>query len=280
MSDHTMIATSTDEVPLFFTSGARALFGIFHHPAPAARPKPGFVFCHPLAEEKLWAHRVFVSFARRLAAAGHAVLRFDFTGNGDSGGSFSDLSMSVLGEDLRSAIAELRRITGTPDVSLLGLRLGANVAMTVAEDARDLQELILWAPITDGERYMQDLLRINLMTQMATYKTVRQERPALVAEMEQGHTVNVDGYELAWPLYASISSVKEGEQPHRFAGSCLIVQIDRQPRPAPDLERLARSYPAATVTFAQEDAFWKEIARFYQTAPNLFEVTSAWLAAR
>lgn len=272
MTDH------HDEVPLFFNSGNRALFGVLHRPAAEAAPKPAFVFCHPLGEEKLWTHRVFVSFARQLAARGHPVLRFDFTGNGDSEGSFSDLSMALLVDDLRCAILEARRLTGATDINLLGLRLGANVAM-MAADAADVRQLILWSPITDGDRYMQELLRINLMTQMATYKAIRHERPELVAQMEQGQTVNVDGYEMGWPLYISVASIKGGSEPQAFTGSCLIVQIDKQPRPAPELGRLATSYPAATVTFAQEEAFWKEIARFYQSAPNLFEVTTGWLGA-
>ena len=268
-----------DEVPLFFDSGHRALFGVLHRPPTGAPPKSAFVFCHPLGEEKLWAHRVFVSFARRLAASGHPVLRFDFTGNGDSEGSFSDLSMALLTDDLRNAIGEARGLTGTTDICLLGLRLGANVAMKAAAEAPDVRQLILWSPITDGDRYMQDLLRINLMTQMATLKAVRHERPELVAQMEQGRTVNVDGYEMGWPLYSSVAAIKAGSEPQTFAGSCLIVQIDRQPRAAPELEQLAKSYPAATVTFAEEEAFWKEIARFYQDAPNLFEVTIGWLEA-
>ena len=65
----------------------------------------------------------------------------------------------------------------------------------------------------------------------------------------------------------------------RFAGPCLIVQIDRHARPAADLERLASAYPSATVQSAQEEAFWKEIPRFYQDAPHLFEITTAWLGA-
>ena len=268
-----------DEVPLFFPNGDRALFGVLHRPSAGADTRPAFVFCHPLGEEKLWTHRVFVSYARQLAAAGYPVLRFDLTGNGDSEGSFSDLSMATLCADLRCAIQEVRRLTGVTAVSLLGLRLGANVAMTVAEDATDLRHLILWSPITDGERYLQELLRINLMTQMATYKEIRQERPALVAEMEQGRTVNVDGYEMAWPLYSSVCPIKPELQHHVFGGPCLIVQIDRQARSAAELQRLAESYPAATMKFAQEEAFWKEIARFYQHAPNLFDVTTEWLAA-
>lgn len=268
-----------DEIPLFFPSGDRSLFGVLHRPAAGAPARPAFVFCHPLAEEKLWTHRVFVSYARQLAAAGHAVLRFDTTGNGDSEGSFSDLSMTMLCDDLRAAIAELRRQTGAAGVSLLGLRLGANVAMMVADTEADVRQLVLWAPITDGERYLQELLRVNLLTQMATFKEIREERPALVAAMQEGRTVNVDGYEMAWPLYSSVSGYQPAAERHLFGGPCLIVLIDRQARPAPDLARLAESYPNATVVFAQEEAFWKEIARFYQQADNLFTVTTDWLAS-
>jgi uncharacterized protein len=267
-----------DEIPLFFPSGDRSLFGVLHRPAAGAPGRPAFVFCHPLAEEKLWTHRVFVSYARQLAAAGYPVLRFDATGNGDSEGNFSDLSMTMLCDDVRAAIAEVRRQTGATAVSLLGLRLGANVAMMAADGASDVRHLVLWAPITDGERYLQELLRVNLLTQMATFKEIRQERPELVAAMQQGQVVNVDGYEMAWPLYSSVSGYKPEAESHVFGGPCLIVQIDRQARPAPDLARLAQSYPNAAVTFAQEEAFWKEIARFYQQAENLFAVTTEWLA--
>ena len=58
----------TTETPFFFPSGKHSLFGILHQPA-AATCLPAFVFCHPFGEEKLWTHRVFVSFARRLARA-------------------------------------------------------------------------------------------------------------------------------------------------------------------------------------------------------------------
>ena len=199
-----------DEIPLFFPSGDRALFGVLHRPPAGAGARPAFVFCHPLAEEKLWTHRVFVSYARQLAAAGYPVLRFDATGNGDSEGSFSDLSMTILCDDVRAAIAEVRRQTGATAVSLLGLRLGATVAMMVADEVPDIKDLVLWAPVTDGEKYLQELLRVNLLTQMATFKEIRQERPALVTEMQEGRTVNVDGYEMAWPLYSSVSRLQAG----------------------------------------------------------------------
>ena len=273
------VTMSGSEVPFYFANGGYSLFGVLHTPVgPAAACDP-FVFCHPFGEEKLWAHRVFVSYARRLAAAGHPVLRFDFMGNGDSEGSFSDSSMATACADVRRAIQEVRRLTGARSVSLLGLRLGATVASLVADEAEDIRRLIMWAPITDGARHMQELLRINVMTQMASFKQVRQDRPDLVAAMQQGHTVNVDGYEMGLELYTSVSALQLGSEPHAFGGPCLIVQVEPQPKPATDLQRLAASYPASTVRFAQEDAFWKEIARYYQDAPNLFDVTGAWLEA-
>lgn len=268
-----------DETPIFFDGGSCALFGVLHRPATAAEAKPAFVFCHPLAEEKLWSHRVFVSYARRLAAAGHPVLRFDFMGNGDSAGEFSELSVATFCADLRCAIAEARRLTGTTAVSLLGLRLGGTIASLVAEEEPHISQLILWAPITDGERYMQELLRVNLMMQMAAYKSVTQDRQELIADMQQGRTVNIDGYEMGWPLYSSVAAIKAGLTPHVFAGQCLVVDVDRQPRPITDFQRLAASYSMGAAEFAQEEPFWKELLTFYQEAPTLFDVTSQWLGA-
>ena len=83
------------ESPFFFPRGDARLFGVLHRPSgPVSRS--GFVLSHPFAEEKLWSHRVFVSFARALAGRGLAVLRFDYAGAGDS-------SVDVGGRTWRSS---------------------------------------------------------------------------------------------------------------------------------------------------------------------------------
>ena len=73
------------EKPFIFPNGSYNLFGILHEPEIESNGE-GFVFCSPFAEEKLWAHRVFVNFARELARLGYTVLRFDYMGHGDSEG--------------------------------------------------------------------------------------------------------------------------------------------------------------------------------------------------
>lgn len=268
------------ETPFFFANGSAELFGVWHQPD-VDSGRTAFVFCHPFGEEKLWAHRVFVTFARSLAADGHPVLRFDYMGNGDSSGRFGESSLTSAVADVHAAIAEVRRRLGPRRVSLLGLRLGATIASLAAESVVDLERLVLWAPIVDGARYMQELLRINLSTQLAVYKEVRRDREQLVEAMRAGELVNIDGYDTAFPMYDQVSAVKLAAVPKTCASPCLVVQVDRQTgRAMPELEQLVQTYPAGQLALVQEEPFWKEIQRFYDRAPALFEETRRWLSER
>jgi exosortase A-associated hydrolase 2 len=272
----------TIETPFFFEGAAGALFGLLHEPPPdGPATREAFVFCHPFAEEKLWTHRTCVTMARALALRGHPVLRFDCRGNGDSDGVFPDFSLAGALDDVARAVEIVRERTGRTAVSLLGLRLGGTIAALSAERIPDIARLVMWAPVVDGGRYMQEQLRVNLATQLAVYKEIRQDRNALVATLQAGATVNVDGYEMAWPLFEQLSAVKLAATPRAFAGPCLIVQMDRQDgaRPLPELEQLRAAYPRATLALVREEPFWKEIDAFYERAPRLYESTLAWLEA-
>ena len=263
------------ELPFFFEGRSARLFGVLHEAAPG-RGVP-FVFCHPFGEEKLWTHRVFVTFARRLAERGHPVLRFDCTGNGDSGGDFSATSVTSMEADIQTAIDLLKARVSAPRVALLGLRLGATLAARVADGRGDVERIVLWSPIVDGQRYMQDLLRINVTTQMAVYKAVRLDREQLAAELRAGGTVNVDGYEIGGRFFDELSALTL-TGPRRFIGPCLIVQVDRPgARPAAELQQLGAAYHGAQARLAEESLFWKEIDRFYDAAPSLFAATEGWL---
>lgn len=267
---------------MFFENGSYRLFGVLHEPV-AAPSGWGWVLCHPFAEEKLWAQRVYVSFARMLAARGAWVLRFDAMGNGDSQGHFSDSSVETMLSDIGCAIRQLERSSETPlSVGLLGLRFGATLAALAAERYPTVRKLVLWEPIVDGGKYMQELLRVNLTTQTAIYKEIRHNREALVRMMrEEGRTVNVDGYEIAYPCYEQASAVKLNEGVKRFSGPSLIVQMGVAGQPVrSDVKALQESYPTADLRVAVEEPFWKEIKRWYWTAPNLFEATSAWVEGR
>ena len=121
------------ERPFFFHDEKVRLFGVLH--APKNRSvKQGFVFCHPFMEEKLWTHRVFVSFARELVKKGFAVLRFDHYGHGDSEGTFKDVDINRYLSDINTAIEQLKEeVPSIKYVNLLGMRCGCMTAATIAE---------------------------------------------------------------------------------------------------------------------------------------------------
>ena len=83
------------ETPFFFKTESRRLFGVLHLPEAGSPGTRAIVMSHPFGEEKLWSHRVFVSCARALAARGYTVLRFDYTGAGDSTGDTADTSLDM-----------------------------------------------------------------------------------------------------------------------------------------------------------------------------------------
>jgi exosortase A-associated hydrolase 2 len=265
------------ETPFFFDRPGAQLFGLLHQPAAADRVP--FVFCHPFGEEKLWAHRTFVSFARALAHRGHCVLRFDYLGNGESSGSFSQSSIATALDDIACAIELIKRRTGATHIGLLGLRLGASLALKAAASRSDVKALVLWSPILDGAHYLQDLLRINVTTQLAVYREVKRDREALTAVLEAGDTVNVDGYEIGPEMARQLGALAIADEPALPTARCLIAHIDRNPaaRPPRELEALCARLADSQTSVVQEDQFWKEILRFYYEAPNLFAVTERWL---
>ncbi|MEQ1795836.1 MAG: alpha/beta hydrolase [Nitrospira sp.] len=266
---------------MFFANGAYRLFGVLHQPV-GAPSGAGWVFCHPFAEEKLWAQRVYVSFARMLASRGAWVLRFDAMGNGDSEGEFSAASVDTMLSDIECAISLLERLSGMGQgIGLLGLRFGATLAALAAERSPKVGKLVLWEPVVDGAKYMQELLRINLTTQTAVYKEIRHNREALVRMMREGSTVNIDGYELAYPCYDQASAANLIAEKKQFAGPNLIIQVGKDGQAfRQDLTALQQAYSSSEIRGVVEEPFWKEIKRWYRTAPNLFETTLAWMGER
>lgn len=271
------LSTDLAEEPFFFSGERCRLFGVLHRPK--ISPTRGcFVFCHPFAEEKLWTHRVYVSFARELADRGHWVLRFDTTGNGDSEGELSTTTVESSLADIGSAIEILKKRTEASEVSLLGMRLGATLAAATADRRKDIDRLVLWEPVVDGGRYMQEILRSNLATQLAVYGKVVETRDDLVAKMKAGEIVNIDGYEIALPLFEEVSKLNLGGSGAIFEGPTLVAQIGKNGQPLrKDIKTLTERYPDLSMALVVEEPFWREIKRFYGRANRLFEATWNWL---
>jgi exosortase A-associated hydrolase 1 len=125
--------TYIEETTLFLCEG-EPLVGILAKPATPA--DTGVVVIVGGPQYRAGSHRQFVLLSRALAAAGYAVLRFDYRGMGDSSGAQRDFESAS--RDVGAAIDQLQQ--GAPTVQrvvLWGLCDGASAALLYCNDVQD-----------------------------------------------------------------------------------------------------------------------------------------------
>lgn len=161
----------------FSDAGGAQLFGLFH---PAGEPSgKAVLLCPPFGQEAIRTHRLYRVLAERLARAGHAVLRFDYRGTGDSAGDDVDGTFTGWCEDLLAAHAELMRRSAATQVTWIGLRLGASLALTAAaKPSAGLRRVVACEPIVDGSAYLA-LLRERHVAEVESVLSLR-PRPSPV----------------------------------------------------------------------------------------------------
>ncbi len=144
-----------------FGAPGRELFAWFH---PAATPTRDacVVLCNALGTDLTRSDRAYRHLAERLAADGFAVLRFEMLGTGDSAGDehAPDLVRAWL-DDIGHACDELRARSGAKKTALVGLRLGATLAMTLAAERGDVDSLVLWSPCISGKAFVTEQVKLH-----------------------------------------------------------------------------------------------------------------------
>src|SRR5437868_1989980 len=115
---------------------------------PEGEPQAYALFAHCFTCSKDSKAAAYV--ARALSARGIAVLRFDFTGLGMSGGEFADTSFSSNVEDLAAAAGFLRERYRAPAL-LVGHSLGGAAVLAAAAHVPEARALAtIGAPFEAG----------------------------------------------------------------------------------------------------------------------------------
>ena len=141
----------------FFGVSPQRFYGCHHLPQVTRGKTFAVVLYSPIGQEYLQSHRVLYQLAVLLAKAGFHVLRFDYFGCGDSEGEFTLGSLGQWTKDSHCALEEIQKRSGLTRVCLIGLRLGAILAAQVAVDCPDVDNLVLWQPISNGGVYLNEL---------------------------------------------------------------------------------------------------------------------------
>jgi alpha-beta hydrolase superfamily lysophospholipase len=215
--------------PLYFTSGDQQLFGWLHRSATASAATVGLVICKPFGYEALCAHRSIRAFAEAAAEQGIPTLRFDYLGSGDSADIDSDADqITAWTDDVVSAVTELRRRTGVERVCLLGIRLGALLAVLAAARCTSVQGLIMIAPVISGKRYLRELRTARLA---ALLGAVSADSPQDQSEIETASpgAKEMSGYAMSAATLDSLSSVELDAL--TLAAHVQVLVIDRDDLP-------------------------------------------------
>jgi pimeloyl-ACP methyl ester carboxylesterase len=171
----------------FFGEATRQLYGVHHMPKSQQYRDTAVLFCPPLGREYMRTHRGLVRLAERLAREGYHVLRFDYYATGDSAGDDGDGTVQQWTDDARTAIQELRDLSGVERIIILGIRMGAALA-TLAATERRTEGLLLWDPVIDGPAHLsaQHALTLGFYADLNRYPVSRSEEIEAGAEDMSG----------------------------------------------------------------------------------------------
>lgn len=212
-------------------------FCIYHRPAEGSAGR-GVVYAHPFCEEMNKARRMAALQSRRLAAEGYAVLQVDLFGCGDSSGDFSDASWRIWKQDLKFALGWLKSRVDGP-LGLWGLRLGATLAADVARDpAVGIEHLLLWQPVSNGEQFLTQFLRLRLAAEMLAEGAAQSGVRELRETLGRGLPLEIAGYNLHPHLAAEIDALSLADLvPAVRRVHCLEVNAMAEPKLSPASQR-------------------------------------------
>jgi pimeloyl-ACP methyl ester carboxylesterase len=146
----------------FYLKSQRQWLFAWLHRREQACSDHGVIVCPPLGHEQIHAHRSLRHLADAAARAGFPVLRLDYHGTGDSAGTDEDPDRYATWlANLRDARAWMREQLGCQHITLVGLRLGAALAVQAAA-AQAVDDLLLWAPVVKGRAYVRELKALSL----------------------------------------------------------------------------------------------------------------------
>lgn len=224
--------------PLFFGEKSRQLLG-FHH-VPDGKAKPTAVLCcHPAPQEYMRTYRAVKNLADGLARTGMHVMRFDWSGTGDSAGRVQDVRLDTWQQDLAVAAEELLDLSGARRLAIVGLRLGASIAALACTKPRPVvaDTLVLWDPVVRGISWLES-------AQIAHQWHLDQHRVALSPD---------PGSLLGYPLSMALRDDLNNLDLRSLSAPARGRQVFLLPRVLPEQTELAAAWSAELVQVPDAD---------------------------
>ncbi|NNF67626.1 MAG: hydrolase 2, exosortase A system-associated [Gammaproteobacteria bacterium] len=251
--------------PFFFSARSGKLFAMLH--SASERSKRCILFVPPFAEEMNRSRDLMTATAVALNEKGIACCVFDLSGTGDSAGDFAAARWASWQSDLHDMVKMLRS-EGFETIDLVAIRLGALLATEYTSAyAAEFNRIVVWDPVFDGARFLDQFLRIRSMAAMIEGKneTVK----SLQQELNDGNSIEVGGYELH-PQLALALRACDGQKKCDCGGTNLYwVGCREDPSANETAERIGCRLIRQVVT--DYSAYWSTAES--SAAPALIQAT-------
>lgn len=237
--------------PHFFGKGEGRRYGVYDEPRADVPGSPAVLVCYPIAGEYMRAHRACRQLANLLTRRGAHVMRFDYFGTGDSPGRSEDGNLETWENDIRSATDELIALSRMEKVRVVGLRLGASLALRVGSDDPRVERVVMWDPIVDGRRYAEELEEKHLAEQRGRGGSDRVDG-----------TIGVNGFGLSRQVRDQLRTMDLTRHPLNGAPGVRMVVSSERPEWAAMEALLSDRGPHTGYEVVPSDGDWGEADEF------------------
>lgn len=189
------------------------LFACYHPPGGAGSQRLA-VICPPLFDEYRRTYKALAELAAALAQAGLHVLRFDYEGTGDSAGELQDVTAQTWMDNIYQVIEEGIALTGAEKVSLIGVRVGANLAVNSTHSSVDRH--VLWDPFPKGKDFLGKVDQINSNMKKRYLEIARNIG-------EPVEDIRCEYFKCSKPLMESLENLDCDEEVYEKVAGCKVI---------------------------------------------------------
>jgi pimeloyl-ACP methyl ester carboxylesterase len=187
----------------------KTLRGMYHYPDEEGI-YPTVILFHGFTGNKLEPHRIFLKLSQHLTAEGLAVIRFDFSGSGESDGDFSEMTFSSEVLEAQEILKFVRFLPSTDSdrIGLVGLSMGGAIASILAgTNPSVVKALVLWSAAG-----------------IDTIKEITREKEAaeVFSRNERGQ-IDLGGLWLNENFYTDLSNWNAYETVKNYPGAALLL---------------------------------------------------------
>lgn len=260
---------SKTERHFFLKQQNKQIYCVEYLPSEIYNKKHGVILCKPIWGERIRTHIIFSNLGRLLSENGFSAITCDYYGDGNSGGETIELNYFSMVDDITRLHHYFSQNQHIDTYSLLGLRLGANVAIGAAPNIFNLQKMILFEPALNPIDYFHKALRANLATQMAINKIISKTRDDLIADLKNDISVNIDGFVIGREFWESFERISPLKVESNLGESVVLCSITQKGRKGTDYSSLAHDFQGAIVKSIEQEFFW-DSWKSYIPKPKIF----------